>query len=345
MTQVRQLTLLGMAAVVALLIWTRCSNEFDLIAEWKEIPVVYGIISPDDTAHYIRVEKAFLDPNTSALVTAQIADSLYYPENAISVFLVRVTSGEEYQLRRVDGNLEGLVRDSGTFAQAPNYLYKIRDNEILGGIRKREQYRLVVRRADNQEDITAVTLVPDETSLRLPDLNDAIPLINFFPRSTTTIRWSHDQNSAKFSVNISVRYREENAQGAIMSRDTLLWKVGELNAQNLQSTSIEAAGSAFYTFLAENIPPAAAGRTRFFDRFEIIVTGGGREIRDFIAVQEANAGLSGAEIIRTYSNMSEGYGIFSARNVTRFPGIRVDKRTVDSMDINPLTVGLNFGFF
>lgn len=48
-----------------------CANDFDVTAPWKEIPVVYGILSPQDSAHYIRVEKAFVDPEKSALEIAR----------------------------------------------------------------------------------------------------------------------------------------------------------------------------------------------------------------------------------------------------------------------------------
>ena len=64
-----------------------CSNDFEVSAPWKEVPVAYALLSPKDSAHYVRIEKAFLDPNVSALEIAQIADSLYYPENDIAVWL------------------------------------------------------------------------------------------------------------------------------------------------------------------------------------------------------------------------------------------------------------------
>ena len=55
-----------------------CDNELDTIEEYKDIPVVYGFISLSDTAQYIRIERAFVDPNQSALDLAQNPDSLYY---------------------------------------------------------------------------------------------------------------------------------------------------------------------------------------------------------------------------------------------------------------------------
>ena len=99
-----------------------CSNEFEVAAPWKEVPVAYAILSPKDTAYYVRVEKAFLDPETNALQTALIPDSIYYPENAITVWLERTSNQSRVQLVRVDGTKEGIIRDPGTFATDPNWL-------------------------------------------------------------------------------------------------------------------------------------------------------------------------------------------------------------------------------
>ena len=65
--------------------FSACDNEIDLVAEWKSIPVVYGLINVQDTAHYLRIEKAFLDPSVGAPTLAQIPDSLYYDNILVQI--------------------------------------------------------------------------------------------------------------------------------------------------------------------------------------------------------------------------------------------------------------------
>ena len=101
---------------------TACDNELVVVDKWKDIPVVWGLLSKSDTAHYIRVEKAFLDPTTSAYDIARIPDSLYYDEAVVT--LKRVNTGQVFTLERVDGDLEGYPREGGVFAEVPNYLYE-----------------------------------------------------------------------------------------------------------------------------------------------------------------------------------------------------------------------------
>ncbi|MEO6758455.1 MAG: hypothetical protein ABIO24_03305 [Saprospiraceae bacterium] len=40
---------------LAALLLASCTNDFDVTAPWKEIPVVYAILSAKDTAQYVRI--------------------------------------------------------------------------------------------------------------------------------------------------------------------------------------------------------------------------------------------------------------------------------------------------
>ena len=55
-----------------------CSEDFDIAAPYKDITVVYGLMNIGEPVQYIRIQKAFLDPNKSALEVAKIPDSNYY---------------------------------------------------------------------------------------------------------------------------------------------------------------------------------------------------------------------------------------------------------------------------
>ena len=107
-------------------------------------------MSKSESANYFRIEKAFLDNDISALDIAQIADSLYYDDDEITVQLVSLDANNPatYTLFRVDGNEEGFPRESGIFVDAPNYLYKLElppDEELIGG----QEYQLQINRGDD----------------------------------------------------------------------------------------------------------------------------------------------------------------------------------------------------
>lgn len=332
------------------LLFNQCSNDFEVTGDWKEIPVVYGIISPTDTAHYIRVEKAFLDPEVSAKVIAKIADSLYYPENAIRVYLEQSNGNNRVQLIRVDGVQEGITRKEGIFATQPNWLYKVLSTDA--NLQLGQTYRLVIERADGREDITALTTIPADFVIRKPQAGTNLQRqLGFGPSTESTIEWRGDSNAVFFNVSLIIRYQERAANGQLLETKTLNWaaaknvKRGIVFPSNPNFYTSEAgiSGRSFYQYLHDNIP-VDPERFRYFVESRIIVEGGGKEIELFQEAAAANAGITGAETLPTYTNMSEGYGLFTSKNSTVFGEIYFSKSTVDSMAIHPLTQQLNFRF-
>lgn len=321
-----------------------CSNDFEVTAPWKEVPVAYAILSPRDTAHYVRVEKAFLDPNRNALEIAQIADSLYYPENAITVYLEKISTHERVQLHRVDGNLEGHIRTEGTFADQPNWLYKVKNWPLTPG----DDYGLIIERADGKPNITAQTTIPKDFIIITPDPTNIVRPMTFAYSQTTSVAWRTDENGVYFNVFLTIPYREEAPDGTLLSRDTLVWKAADNversstpTGQDVYRGATEISGSQFFRFLADNIP-ATATNFRYFEKGSIRLEGGGKEIKEFNITASANSGLTGAEIYPVYTNLSEGFGIFTAKNQFQMNNIQITQQTVDSLKLNPLTQGLKF---
>jgi len=344
------------------LLWSACSNDFEVTASWKEVPVVYAILSAKDTANYIRVEKAFLDPDKSALEIAQIADSLYYPANAITVFLENVKTKAKVQLQRVDGNLEGHPRKDGIFATTPNWLYKLKAPSGSGLV-PGDKYQVRVVRADGKKDITGVTTVPYEVIFSAPSPNDIPPKITFQTDKTASLQWLGDSSSVFFDINMVVKYRVEAANGSTLAHRSFTWNV----AKNLQKSNspiltpqgpfysnfYEVAGNSFFDQIASQIKADdAAGldtitgdRFRYFEGIDLVISGGGAEIYKYLQTASANSGLTGSEIISSYTNMSEGYGIFTAKNATTLKSLKVTELTINSMNANPITKLYNFRYF
>lgn len=329
------------------LLLSACANDFDVTAPWKEIPVVYGILSPLDSAHYIRIEKAFVDPNRSALEIAQIADSLYYPENAIAVWLERTDNQARIQLKRVNGALEGYPRDPGVFTGQPNWLYKaVATNNfaLVGG----KTYRLVIERADGREDITAETTLPADFKVIQPSLTPQVPSIAFAGSASTPIRWRTDENGYFFNITFRIRYAERNLNGSLISTHELVWEAAKNVERNQTASSgffegnAGILGNSFYNFLAQNLQKPLPNRYRQFSGCDLILDGGGKEIADYLETANANNGLTGAETFPNYTNISEGFGIFTAKNRILATNLRIEGVTVDSMNASPVADTLGF---
>lgn len=320
-----------------------CKNDFDVTAPWKEIPVVYAILSPKDTAHYIRVEKAFLDEERSALEVAQIADSLYYPENAIVVYLVRVKTNERLKLNRVDGVKEGITRAEGIFATSPNWLYKL-PVSLNDRVRPGEKYRIEVERTDGKPTVTAETNIPGDFRFNSPIPADLPRKMSFQTVSGQFFQWTTDIYGYYFNVDITLRYREEGPDGSVLLRRSIEWKPVKNLTKNANSTIVSTSVSQeqFFKFLADSVPAIAPNRVRYFDLCDIHVEGGGIEILEFLKTSAVAGGLTGAEIVPKYSNISEGYGLFTAKNRITLDGVKIDPKTVEAMQRDPRTGLLGF---
>lgn len=331
----------SLSALTIMLLFGACTTDFDLEGDWKDIPNVYGFVSIQDTAHYLRIEKVFLEPGGNALDIAKIPDSLYYDENKLTVQLEKVTSGEVFTLDRVDGTKEGYPREEGTFANTPNYLYKVKANEIdLDGS---DELKLILNRGDNLDLITAETTV-----LGNLELNEARP-----PQDLTfqdynrnlTIRWNSDEASKIFDVRFIVHYKEsEEGNPNNFIDKSLTWIIEDRYVRDEASltSSISIKWEQFYIFLSNNLD-ASLNRNRRLGELELQVTGVGEELVEFLRIAQANSGITSSQSIPTYSNLSgDGLGIFSSRTFATRTGIAVKGIACDSLRNGVYTKNFNF---
>ena len=86
-------------AIIGTLLFTSCSEKVDLIGNFQETAVVYGLLDQADTLHYIKITRAFIGPG-SAVDIAQIDDSSYF--NQVDATVTEVLNGvvtRSWQLR------------------------------------------------------------------------------------------------------------------------------------------------------------------------------------------------------------------------------------------------------
>ncbi len=322
-----------------------CDNELVLIDEWRNIPIVYGLLSRADEVHYIRVEKAYIDPSVSAFEIAQRPDSIYYDQNVL-VEIEKVETGQRIALERVDGNLEGLVRDEGVFADDPNILYRFSDSDLPLDIN--EEYRLIITNGNTDQIITEATtkIVGDY----FPRNNQPRNPINWRTGANLTISWDNEGNtdiqdlSAVFyDVRMRINYLEQAVGSSDFAEKQLEWVVEKsIERPGLDPIiMISIPGTAFYDFLAANLE--VDGSIRIFQDIDIVIDAGGQEIFDYINIGQANTGITSSQAIPSYTNLSNGgLGIFSSRNQVVFEDFNIDGEARDTLRDGIRTRNLGF---
>lgn len=327
------------ATICTLIIFSACTTDFEVTAPWKDIPVVYGFLDPQDSAHYLRVEKAFLDPDGDARQIAEIADSLYYGDE-VAVQLENLATGDVFTLEKVDGALEGFPREEGAFAESPNYLYKI-DNSAIN-LEGGEELRLIINRGDDQDAVTAETKV----------LSPIVPVESSPPNELTLrytrfarVSWNFGEEAQIFDVRMIINYRESDPDNPTQFNDkSITWILADEMLRESQSQtrqSINFLGEDFYRFIGAEIDDQV-NLIRIFKDIDIIITGAGQEFVDFLEITRANSGITSSQVIPVYTNLSEGRGIFTSRTSTVRTGITLTQISLDLLKDGIHTQNLNF---
>ncbi len=322
--------------IIGLMVFSTCTTDFVLEGDWEEIPIVYGFINANDTAHYIRLEKAFLEPGGDASQIAQIADSLYFGTD-VEVVLENISNGQSYTLTRVDGNLDGYPRATGVFADSPNYLYKILDEEM--NLEGNEKLNLLVKRGEEvitSAEITVLTQVsPGETQPSNP-----LRLKRY--TNTIGISWRMGVEAKVFDVRLRVNFMERHSGGEFEPKSVIFQVASRVeNKEDKISEKTSFRSEAFYQFLGAALEkdPSIARKDLTVD---VIVQGGGKEFLDFLSIYNANLGISSANEVPVYTNMSNGFGIFTSRSQGIRTGLVLDSESMDSLQNGIYTRDLNF---
>lgn len=327
--------------VLSIALFNSCNNDLNLVAPWKRIPVVYGFLTLADTAQYIRVEKAFLDPEKNAEQLAKNPDSLYFSN--IEVSIERIKTGKLWKLDRVNGNLEGFPKKPGTFADDPNYLYKIKTNQmdLVAG----ESYKLSIKDLNTGEVFAESTtgVVGAYTMIATDPPNPGSwgykSDVRFSWRSTETIGRVYD-------VYLRFFYQENSvAQPTKYTKKYLDWKIAENVQRPADLTSRITAtikGEDVFRFFAGNLEKNPALK-RIFLTYDIKIVAGGQEFQDYIDLGNASSGITSSQILPTFSNISNGgIGIFSSRNYLDAKDYSVNTSTRDSLKYGIYTKDLGF---
>ena len=328
--------------LVSSLFFTACNKNFKVGADYKDVTVVYALLSKSDTFNYIKITKGYFDETQDNLLLGQNADSIYY--NNLEVKMEELSNGTVVKttlLNRVDLNLEGIDKDSGIFAKSPNYAYKF--HEQLNSDRR---YRLKVKNISTGKEIEGETdvinsngIVFQKPYINTQQLNFGIPFENY------TFAWGSPANAVFFDVVLRFWYEEFNTntlQTVHKYKDLPLVTNVVNNGAGGGSTVMT--NSDFYRILNSELGVPFSYISRRVDTPDLIILAGGQVLKTYIDAPTAQGGITYDQIKPNYTNLKgeEVLGIMSTRGIRMMQEIPFNKTTVDSIIYGSLTKNLNF---
>ena len=75
---------------------------------------------------------------------------------------------------------------------------------------------------------------------------------------------------------------------------------------------------------------------------DVEIISGGQDLYEYINVGNINSGITGTEVLPTYTNVKNGYGILSSRNRLYYKGITLGGRSIDSLRNGKITRDFKF---
>ena len=333
-----------------------CSEKFDVAAPYQNISVVYGYLDKADTAHYIRIQKAFLSQDKSAITMAQTADSNFYSQINVSIKRLDFSGylHDTIHLNRVDLTNEGYPKQSGTFFNAPNYAYKFKDVLDPNFI-----YRLIIRNLvtgaiDSAE--TAVIEDKDSSVFHVNIIDDTDQFSNKLEFSSTITgrsfhvfssyicngNFTYNNQTSPVSngvVQLIIRFNwlDSNGSTTIKTPQSFDYNLGYLPISSAQ-IDFKVDNSATYKALASGMGKAPNNIYRIFSRCQLFMYLG---TADYLTYEQIGltqgTGLTANEIEPTYTNIKGANvkGLFTARGL-RSGYVTVSQTTYDSLLASPL---------
>lgn len=283
--------------LVSSLFWMSCDKDVELLADYEDIPIVYGLINPVDSISYLRIEKAFLTDG-DVFEAAAIADSNLYSYK-LNVRLYSDNVSITFDTMTVH-NKEG-----GIFYAPDMMVYYAVTNELLNDD---DEYFLEITNPVTGTIVTSSSSLIDGSRMNIDYPRNKISF-----DGDNSIEFESIVNGRLYDVNLRYHYKEVD----ITTNDTTWHYVDWIlpSQTSLYLTGGETmyflySGDAFYANLLQNIP-VNNSVFRLTGDCDVIVSVADETFNVYMDVNSPSTSLV---IDRpSYTNIENGYGVFASR--------------------------------
>ena len=360
-------TLLVLSSIA---LFASCDNDLQIIADWKDVPVVYGILNAEDSVHYIKLNKAFLGRG-DVMMMAQEFDSLHYAGEDVGLRLL-----EQEKVWIPSQNGEGWLtistielerttdenKPEGIFSSPTQIIYKSSALITAGTLYSAEVYR--------KSNDTIIAFTENPISILTP-VNITRP--NSFSPITITpngyvpkVEWKSIAGGDMYELSMNFNYIEfpNSIENPSAGEADTLYQTFQFqsrlsnNSQGGEQMSHSIDFDQFLNFIASNIPEDPTVRRLVVGMEAAQVVSGfaithacldftllaaGEDLSTFLILNQNSSSLV---LDRPeYSNIENGIGILSSRTSDIVENVKITNSSNDEIATNDVTKHLNFGSF
>jgi hypothetical protein len=301
--------------ILSLLFATSCDTDVDIIGNYQDITVVYGLLNQVDSISYIKVNKAFLGEG-NVLLMAQEPDSSSYGNN-LDVKIEEYDANLHLTKTFVFDTTTIYDKDSGTFYYPRQVLYKyVTKNQLSLDA----TYKLTIHNKSSGKDITSQTPLVSDFAIVKPLINNPSKPTITFPdnASLKDIEWISAKNGRRYEVVMRFNYKEKFFDNP----DTLFKHVNYFfltqkskSLEGGEDMLLQFANENFYKFLEATVPydPDVEQQvdSRVSGTVDFIFSVAGDDFNTYLEVNEPSNSI--VQDRPAYTNVTNGIGIFSCR--------------------------------
>ncbi len=314
--------------LVAILL-SSCNNDLDIFDNWQDNTIVYGIIDLNDSIQVVRVSKSYLGSG-NAYIMAQNPDSIYY-QKPINVTIEEWNNNSLVRTIALEKD-STIQRDSGVFYYQKNYYYITRQT-----LNPSSTYKLKIY-IDNKIVSSETKLINDFALLDVPGVFSFVSLSDYFKFKIKT-----PPDARIFQCQFRFYYYDITQFDTILKYvDIPIGKYISNTIEGGEIITVEFLHNNFFQFINSSIKndPNVIKRVVAKSGMRIIVYAGSNDLYAYIQVSGPNTSLSFDK--PGYTNIVNGYGLFTSRYSKFDAKHTIAQRTIDSLAYGRYTKHLKF---
>lgn len=321
-----------------------CSTDLNVIGDYKETLIVYGLLDQGQDTQYVKINKAFLGAG-NAYEYAMMKDSAQF-KNALDVKIKCVNSGISYVLTPANY----IPKDPGLFysTEQTNVIYKLVTDGSVGHpkLDPNSLYELIVTDGETGVSVSSKTLVlPDITAFSKPApslTSFSFVITGYYPNYKFKVEWLSAKNAREYQVIIRLNYSDSTITNGNIPQ-VLDYQLPESRTAGLsggESFLKEFNASDFYKFIGSSLADYSGLLGRKAGKVDVLLVSAADDLVTFIDVNKPSTGI--IQERPEFTNIVGGLGIFSSR-YNRPPFSRpLDNTSLDSLSGGQYTCKLRF---
>lgn len=328
------------------LLFSACSTDLDVLGDYKETMVVYGLLDQAQPIQYIKINKAFLGEG-DALMYAQIKDSVQFV-NALTVELKRIKNGVQMGAT-ILLTPTNMPKDAGIFYSADQanaiYSFPTPATTAANALKPDSEYELTITNGETGNVVTAKTsLITDISGFINPTPSGttySFVISPSYPNYPFNVVWNSAQNARLYQVILRLNYVDSTASG--LDTSSISYTLPEIRMDDI-NTSVEVTqatkGRDFYKYIGNTLTDYAGLVERKALNVDLLLVAGSDDLSTFIDVNKPSTGI--IQERPEFTNINNGLGLFSSR-LNRAPMTRkLDGTSWDSLACGQYTKHLKF---